>query len=164
MRRAGLVAVTCVALVTLAVVAVVAVFVAISGQAVSIFELRPGDCFELPALEPDAGSPTATLDSVDRLDCDDPHVAEVVGAGRLNPDQDRAHPGDPALLAEVGERCRVYEVAAEALGFGVVPVIPNESSWEPRGGRYLCVAVSYGGAAREGGIADRLVTSPLPGV
>ena len=28
--------------------------------------------------------------------------------------------------------------------FGIVPIIPTESTWNGRGGRYLCLALAYG--------------------
>ena len=147
-----------------AIAAVVGVLVTMSRGGTSLFELGVGDCFVLAALEPEEGSETATLGDVDPIDCAEPHIAEVVATGSLNPDQSRAHPGDEVLLGEVETLCQPLSAGAEAHGFGIVPVIPNEASWEPRGGPYLCIAVAFGGVAHEGGIADRLVTSPLPGV
>ena len=38
---------------------------------------------------------------VDVIDCSDPHDAEVVATGRLNPGRDRAYPSDDELFAEI---------------------------------------------------------------
>lgn len=155
--RGFAVAAFCSALVVGAVGAVTAVIVAISDQSSSIFELGPGECFDLPVL--DDGSPTAALDQVDDVDCDDPHTAEVVAIGQLDREQARERPTDDELFDEVWAACRALEPEAEELGFGLVPVIPNEDTWVPRGGQYACLAVPYGGTARSGSITAN-ITGP----
>lgn len=157
--RTAVIVFVCSALVAGAVAVVIGVFVALSRQESSIFELEAGDCFVLPEFDDDESRPTTALDTVDSIDCDEPHNAEVLTTGQVNRDQSRPHPGDDALLAEVWQLCRPAGRAADDLGFGVLPVIPNEAAWEPRGGPYLCIAVAYGGTLGRGSIAERVAAS-----
>lgn len=149
--RTFFVAVVCAALVVGATGAVIAVVVAMSGSGTSIFELSPGDCFDLPEFGPDGGRP-AEWRAVDEVDCADPHTVEVLVTGQLDPDQQRPLPGDADLFGEVGTACAAGQGAADELGYGLLPIIPNAAVWEPRGGPYLCVAIPYGGDPRAGSI------------
>lgn len=133
---------------TLAIVAIAiaaVVVITVSNSSDSIFDLRVGDCFVL------GDEVDTTLDSVDTVDCAEPHDAEVVGVGQLNAEQDQPYPTDDALFTEIDERCRG---TIESGDYGLLPVAPDEASWEPLGGRYLCVAVPYGGALVSGSIGD----------
>ena len=126
------------------VASVLAIAVLRSGDTL-ILDLEPGDCFDLPA---DAGDPT--IEAVATVACDEPHEAEVVAVGLLNDDRDRPYPTDEALLAEVDTRCSMAfegrpDAAAIAADFGLLPVAPNEQSWSVFEGRYVCVAIPYGG-------------------
>lgn len=153
--RTFFVAVLCAGLVVGATGAVIAVVVAMSDSDTSIFELRAGDCFDLPEFGPD-GSRPAEWRVVDAIDCDDPHTVEVLVTGQLDPDQQRAYPSDDELYAEVDTRCRAERAAARELGFGVLPIIPNAAVWEPRGGPFLCVAIPFGGDPRPGSILEQI--------
>lgn len=154
--RTFLVAVACAVLVVGGTAAVIGVVVAMSDSSTSIFELRPGECFDLPEFGDD-GSRPAEWRQVDQVDCGDPHTVEVLVTGQLDPGQSRPRPTDDELFSEVDERCAAARAAADELGFGLLPIIPNAAVWEPRGGPYLCVAVPYGGEPSEGSILDRVV-------
>ena len=156
--RTFLVALGSVALVATATGAVIAAVVAMD-SGTSVFELEPGECFDLPDSDDDGGGSMTEWTSVDPVDCADPHTVEVLVTGQLDPNQERSYPGDAALLDEVGAACRVVALGADELGFGVLPVVPNASVWEPRGGPYLCVAIPYGGVPRPGSIVDRVVAA-----
>ena len=157
--RTFLIAVVCTALVVVATGAVIAAVVAMGDSGTSVFELEPGECFDLPEFDEDGSREMTEWTSVDPVDCAEPHTVEVLLTGRLDADQERPYPGDAALLDEVGAACRVVAVTADELGFGVLPVTPNAAVWEPRGGPYLCVAIPYGGVPRTGSIADRVVAT-----
>lgn len=111
----------------------------------SIIELEVGSCFDLPTTTTDgeAGDVDEFVDVVDVVDCDRAHEAEVVLAGTLNPGRDAPYPSDAELFSEVDRRCLTAEV--DRARFGVVSVVPNESAWEPLAGRFVCVAIPYGG-------------------
>lgn len=120
----------------------------IASSATDITDLDEGDCFDLDLDDlVDSGGDMADIDLVDVVACDQPHNAEVVEAGDLNPDHDRPFPSADELFAEVSPAC-------DRLGtderFGIVPVIPTEATWLAREGRYLCVAVAYGGESITG--------------
>lgn len=125
--------------ISIAAVAVVAlVFVAMSGDTTSVFDLEPGDCFVLPIDGEDT-----SLEQVEPIACTGPHDAEVVLTGQLNADQDRDYPPDDALFAELDTRCAAVSIPDD---FGMLPIAPDEASWQPLGGRFLCLAVPFGGA------------------
>jgi hypothetical protein len=112
----------------------------------SVLDVEVGDCFDLP--RDDAGDIT----SVDVVDCEAPHQAEVVLVGELDPDGDRPYPDDEDLFDEIERRCTAV---AESVGddFGILPVAPNEASWVPFSGRFSCVAIPFGGGRVTGSIA-----------
>lgn len=132
------------AVVAVAIAAAVAVLVAIRPDDHNILELELGDCFDVPL-----GPGESDLRSVDTVDCDRPHEAEVVATGQLDPDGRRPYPGDDDLFAEVDARCRELVPDLDP-AFGLLPIAPNEASWEPLGGRFLCVAIPYGGGTVTG--------------
>jgi hypothetical protein len=105
-----------------------------------VTDLDVGVCFDLPVGESD-GEGFAEIGTVETVDCDEPHTAQVVAVGDLNPDRDRVYPGEVALVAEVDEWCAQIEPDPR---FGVVPIVPTESTWNGRDGRYVCVALTFG--------------------
>ena len=65
----------------------------------------------------------------------------MLAVGELNSDRDRPYPSDHTLFGEVDRECVAIPTDER---FGVVPIIPTESTWNGRGGRYLCLALAYG--------------------
>ena len=122
----------------LALGVLVVVGAAVSDSSTALVDLESGDCFELPA-----SVETGSLETVVTLDCDDPHDAEVVAVGALG-SEDRDYPADDELFAEVESLCRGVELV-EPERFGLLPVAPTERLWESFDGRYLCVAIPFGG-------------------
>lgn len=132
---AGGVALLAVALLTL--VMVIQIF---TTDRVDITDLEIGDCFDFP-VEGAAGGGFEAIGTVETIGCDDPHTAQVIAVGDLNPDRDREYPGDDALLIEVDERCADVESDPR---FGIVPIMPTTSTWQGRAGRYVCVGLTLG--------------------
>lgn len=129
-------------LATLAMVIVVGVGVVVvvsSSGDTAIVDLEAGDCIELP----DDADATGAVDTVVTVDCDVPHLAEVVSVGDLDPG-DAPYPSDAELFAEVERRCRDAGVV-DSDAFGLLPVAPTEALWDSFDGRYLCIAVPFGG-------------------
>lgn len=135
----GLIA-TVVAIVAVSVAAVVVL--APSGS-IALADLEVGDCFVLPDVDARSGEVAAELGAIEVISCDDPHDAEVVLVGELDPRGERPYPDDPTLLAEADDRCRAADV--DASRFGVLPVAPDEATWASFRGRVACLAVPYGG-------------------
>jgi hypothetical protein len=134
-------------LVSATVITAVLVMVAVMSNDPSVLDLEVGDCFELPIEGDDL-----EIDSVDVVGCGEPHDAEVVHTGSLNVDADRPYPSDDDLFAEVDDRCR--DAQTDLVDeFGMLPVAPNEASWEPMEGRFICLAIPYGGGMVTGSIA-----------
>lgn len=118
-------------------VAVIAV-VAGSGGSTPLVELEVGDCFDLPADGSDD-----TVADVDLIDCEEPHLAEVVFVGSLN-EGDDPYPPDDELFAAVELACRRADVVASD-AYGLLPIAPTPELWASFDGRFLCVAVPFGG-------------------
>lgn len=129
--------------------ALLALLALTSRDATLVLDLEPGDCFDVPAEIADD-----TLGQVDTGDCDDPHEAEVFAVGELNPDRDRPYPAADELFGVADRACA--ELLAErpelVEQFGVLPVVADESSWEAFRGRYVCVAIPYGGGTVSGSL------------
>jgi hypothetical protein len=120
-------------------VGAIAVFLS-SGNGTAIVDLDVGDCFDLP----DGAAADGTLESVDTIDCSSPHLAEVVYRGELNPGDD-PYPTDDELFARVDRICREAQVV-DADVFGLLPIAPTPELWASFGGRFLCVAIPFGGS------------------
>lgn len=140
----GLLAAVAAALAVLA--AMVAVFALAGPDTTSIHDLRQGDCFDLPIDGDDV-----RIESVDVSDCSEPHEAQVVLVGELNPDRDLPYPSNDELFAEIDRRCATLPDEITDT-FGLLPVAPDEASWEPFAGRFLCVAIPYGGGTTVGSL------------
>lgn len=135
--------------VMVAAVAVGAVLIVavVSSDETAIVDLDVGDCFDL-AFDDD----TTGIERVQTVDCDEPHEAEVVLTGELNPDGDREYPSDAELFAEIDRRCATVPDAVQA-DFGLLPIAPVPGSWESFSGRFLCVAIPFGGGTVVGSLA-----------
>ena len=116
-----------------------------------VLDLDAGDCFQVP--DDIAGSSISTIDTIS---CDKPHEAEVFATGELDPDRDQPYPDDEQqLFARVDARCSTVLADHPDLvqRFGVLPVVADEQSWESFRGRYVCVAIPYGGGTTQGSLA-----------
>lgn len=126
----------------------------INANRIVVLDADPGDCFTLP-IDPDL----TELVEIERQDCAEPHDAEVVSVGELNPDGDRAYPDDELLFDLVDVACGDPRRYLDD-GFGLLPVAPNERSWDRQQGRFVCVAVSLGGEPVSG---SHFATRPQSG-
>jgi hypothetical protein len=114
-----------------------------------VLDLETGDCFELPDELDDS-----TISQVATVNCADPHQAEVFATGFRNPDRDLPYPAGEELFRAVDAECAAVlsEIPGAADRFGILPVIADEASWDAYRGRYVCVAVPYGGGAVSGSL------------
>ena len=109
-------------------------------------DLDVGECFDLAGAIADAEGDLAAVTGVDTVECEEPHDAEVVASGALNPDGDRAYPADDELFAEIDRACAsLVPATMDAATYGIVPIGPDERTWDDRDGRFVCVAVVRGG-------------------
>ena len=131
----------------LVVAAVLAIALVLSlSNETSWTDLEVGECFDLAGVIADTDGDLAAVSNVDTIDCTEPHDAEVVAVGVLDPDGDRAYPPDEELFAEIDRACATLVPEAVDPGrFGIVPIGPDERTWDDRGGRFVCVAVVVGG-------------------
>ena len=132
-------------------VAIGVIVVATSSGGTLVLDLAVGDCFELE-LEDDA----VEVGTVDTVDCAEAHGAEVVSTGDLDPDGTVPRPVDEELFALIDARCAESLSARPLLLelFGILPVAADEDSWESYHGRYVCVAIPYGGGTTTGSALD----------
>ena len=131
--------------------AVAAVVLLSPGDDTLVLDLDAGDCFEVPDDITDA-----TIAEVDTIDCTKPHEAEVFATGELDPGS------RPALSRPTNSNCsRASTGSAQPLladhpdlveRFGVLPVVADEQSWNSYRGRYVCVAIPYGGGTTQGSL------------
>jgi hypothetical protein len=112
---------------------------------VAVVDLEVGQCLRL-----EVGEGVTELSAVTVVDCEDPHEAEVVHVGELNPEGDRAYPSDEELFAEIDGICTIDRFLAYAGGepreaWASYPVAPDEGTWERLDGRFVCLALSPDG-------------------
>jgi len=127
------------------VIAIGSIVVLTTDGRTSIVDLMPGDCFDVP------DDPGEQLDEVDVVDCAEPHLAEVVAVGSLNESGDAPYPSDDELFAAIDLACR-EESPPVSDDFGLLPVAPTPQLWDAFEGRYLCVAIPFGGEPVTGSI------------
>jgi hypothetical protein len=100
--------------------------------AVGVFDLDPGDCVDI-----DLSEDFVEVDTLPRVDCDEPHNGEVVLTGELNAD-DAVYPSDDELFQRIGERCE----AATGLPPNVLlPIAPDERAWNIADGPFVCIRI-----------------------
>ena len=115
-----------------------------------VLDLEAGDCFQVP--DDIEGS---TISTIETISCAKPHEAEVFATGELNPDRGQPYPDDEQqLFAQVDARCSSVLVDHPDIvqRFGVLPVVADEKSWDSFRGRYVCVAIPYGGGTTDGSL------------
>ncbi len=143
--RGWVIGLVCTVLVVLALAIAAVVAVTSPGANTAMVDLEPGTCFELPDSV-DSG----TIDSVVTIDCTQPHLTEVVAVGVLGTDGGE-YPDDDVLFREVDQACRaVSPVTSDA--YGLLPIAPTRDLWESFDGRYLCVAIPFGGEPVRGSV------------
>jgi hypothetical protein len=130
-------------------VGVLAIVALTSSSDTLVLDLDVGDCFDLPD-----DMSQATLETVATVDCDEAHEAEVFADGELNPDRDLPYPGEQQLFTRADRDCATVLSERPDLAdrFGILPVVANEASWESFRGRFVCVAVPYGGGTTAGSL------------
>lgn len=133
-------------LVVLAAGVAIVVALTATGDGTAIVDLEAGDCFDLP----DDVAEADELVTVDVIDCETPHLAEVVSIGSLNTDGS-PYPADDELFALVEAACRSAGVV-ESDAFGLLPIAPTQALWDSFDGRFVCVAIPYGGVAVTGSV------------
>ena len=117
-----------------------------------ILDVGLHECFDLEVDTDAASGDVAEIGTVHVVDCDEPHNAEVIAVGNLDPGGDTEYPPDDELLVATDERCAAVfaQVMSGAVAAGNVPVAPNEAAWGPTRGRYVCVALVAGGGEMVG--------------
>jgi hypothetical protein len=101
-----------------------------------VFELESGECVNF-----DFNTDSEILievRTVDVVDCDEEHEAEVIGVGDLNPTGDRDYPSNDELFAEISAACGRGDLSR------IFTVAPDEDVWEDDNGPFVCFEISQG--------------------
>ena len=96
-----------------------------------MFDLEEGDCANFD-FNPDSER-IVEVTTVDVVDCDEEHEAEVIQVGELNPDEDRRR----TRTTRLSSRSRTNGCGREDLT-NIFTVAPDEDSWNDDGGPYVC--------------------------
>lgn len=125
-------------------------------DAVSVFELVVGDCFSAAPDEPDADE--LVLTTVEVVDCDEPHLAEVVAIGELTADPGDAFPGvadrDAEALALCQPAVEAYTgVPLAASDLGLIWLAPTATTWADGDREVTCAVQSLDGTPLVGSVA-----------
>jgi hypothetical protein len=102
----------------------------------AVFKLEVGDCVNF-GFNPDSER-IVEVSTVEVVDCDEDHEAEVIRRGELNPDDDRDYPSNSDLFAESYAGCGREDVT------DIFAIAPNEDSWDDEGGPFVCFEVDDG--------------------
>ncbi len=107
---------------------------AAEGEEVSVFRVRPGDCFDDPE--------GAEIREVVVISCDEPHDNEVYALVELDDDDD--YPGENQVVDEAEELC--FEAFEDYVGipyeesiFLSLQLTPTEEGWEEGDREAVCV-------------------------
>ena len=138
-----------VAIVVAAVLAIAAVLSLSNGT--SWTDLDTGECFDLAGAIADASGDLAAVTAVDTVECAAPHDAQVVATGDLNADGAQPYPSDDELFTAIDRACDSLVADTIDTGtYGLVPIAPDERTWNDRAGRFACIAVVIGGGTVTG--------------
>ena len=99
----------------------------------AVFDLESGDCVNFD-FNPESDR-IIEVTTVEVVDCDEPHEAEVIQRGELNPDEDRDYPSNDQLITESYEGCGVEDFS------NIFTVFPDEDSWDQQGGPFVCFEI-----------------------
>lgn len=109
----------------------------------AVFDVEPGECANFD-FDPNADDIEVT--TVEVVNCDEPHEAEVIFVDELNPGGGLPYPSTEQFNETV-DQCtnRIPgEVAPDVdlTDYASFTVIPNEDSWDDEDGPSVCFAVS----------------------
>jgi hypothetical protein len=114
---------------------------------IAVSDLRVGDCVDTV----DGPVPDDGIEKLPRLDCDEPHDAEVYLVEDLTLDGDE-YPGEEAVNADVRDVCLAdgFEdyvgIASDDSIYEVYALYPSERSWELGDRSAVCMVVSVDGS------------------
>lgn len=113
----------------------------VKAGAVGFYDLRPGDCFTVPAGM--IGSTDGKRRTLPVVPCSTPHDSEVIGSFNAT---DSYYPGADGLRGEAGSQCvkalSAYLVDPQSMPNGsfVQYIFPNEQAWDQGYHRGACFA------------------------
>lgn len=111
------------------------------GSDVSVFRIRPGDCFDDPPRE-------RQLEQVDVVPCDQPHDNEVFGTVEHPAPEGEAFPGREAVVAYAEQACPgpfVEYVGAtyDQSRFTLFPIVPSADTWAVGDRQVICALYDH---------------------
>lgn len=124
---------------------------------VSVFDLAVGDCFTAAPTDDDGGALVTTAAIVD---CDEPHLAEVILIGELPNPAGEPFPGVEARDEAAEQLCQpafddYVGVPLAASELGLLWLAPTEETWEDQDDREVtCAVQSLDGEPLVGSVRD----------
>jgi hypothetical protein len=122
----------------------------------SVYDLTVGDCFDDPTMLSDE---LVEVESVDSVDCDEPHGAEVYAVVELPQGDGAPFPGDTEVAKAADELClaefdgyvgAAYEDSALYYNY----YLPIEESWAEGDRMVTCLLLDFDGAPLTGSMED----------
>lgn len=122
----------------------------------SVYDLTVGDCFDDPTMLSDE---LVEVESVDSVDCDEPHGAEVYAVVELPQGDGAPFPGDTEVAEAADELClaefdgyvgAAYEDSALYYNY----YLPIEESWAEGDRMVTCLLLDFDGAPLTGSMED----------
>lgn len=108
---------------------------------VSVFQIRPGNCFNDPPAE-------RQLEEVDVVACEEPHDNEVFATVRHPAAEGEAFPGREAVVAYAEQACP--QPFAEYVGstydqsrFTLFPIVPSADTWAAGDRQIICALYDH---------------------
>lgn len=118
------------------------------GEDVSVFRIRPGNCFNDPP-------PERQLEQVDVVACEEPHDNEVFATVTHPAPEGEAFPGREAVVAYAEQTCP--QPFAEYVGstydqsrFTLFPIVPSADTWEAGDRQVICALYDHQAGKRTG--------------
>jgi hypothetical protein len=127
----------------------------LEGGDTDVYDLSVGDCINDP-VEP-LPDEVVEVDSVDTVDCAEPHEAEVYALTDLPGDAAASFPGDDAVAQQADEICiggfQDYVGAPyESSSLDYSYYVPTAQSWSRGDREVACLAVDYEGELLTGSV------------
>lgn len=109
--------------------------------AMSVFRIRPGDCFDDPP-------PERQLEQVDVVPCDQPHDNEVFGTVEHPAASGEPFPGREAVVAYAEQACPAPFADYVGAGydqsrFTLFPIVPSADTWAEGDRQVICALYDH---------------------
>lgn len=111
------------------------------GSEVSVFRIRPGDCFNDPP-------PERQLEQVDVVPCEQPHDNEVFATVEHPAPESEVFPGREAVVAYAEQACpgpfaEYVGATYDQSRFTLFPIVPSADTWAAGDRQVICALYDH---------------------